>query len=51
MTVTIDYWLLLSGALAGSGAVLLVRGRNRLIKAAVAGAVIVLLVDLARGFL
>ncbi|WP_439156196.1 hypothetical protein [Yoonia sp.] len=48
MTLSINYWLLLYGAFAGLGAVIAARGRNRLIKAAVVGAAVVFLVDLAR---
>lgn len=51
MTFTINYWLLFYGALAGVGAVLAARGRNRLIKAAVVGAAVVFLLDLARDLL
>lgn len=51
MTLTINYWLLAYGAGAGIAGALLARGRNRLIKAAVAGAVAIFLIDLARGLL
>lgn len=51
MTFHIDLWLLLYGALAGGVAVLVAKGRNRVIKGAVIGAVAVLLLDLARRFL
>lgn len=51
MTITFNFWLLLLGAGAGIAGALVARGRNRLIKAAVAGAVAVFLIDLARGFL
>ena len=51
MTITFNIWLLLSGAGAGIVGALVARGRNRLIKAAVAGAAAVFLIDLARGFL
>lgn len=50
MTVTIP-WMLIYGALAGVGAVLAARGRNRLIVAALVGAAVVFLVDLARQLL
>jgi len=51
MTITLQIWLLVYGAIAGLAAALVARGRNRLIKAAVAGAVVVFLIDLARGLL
>ncbi len=51
MSVYLDLWLLLYGALAGAGAVLLAKGSNRLIKGAVIGAVIVFLASLLRGLL
>ncbi len=51
MTITFDFWLLLLGAVAGIVGVFVARGRNRLIKAAVAGAAAVFLLDLARDLL
>ncbi|WP_296424931.1 hypothetical protein [Yoonia sp.] len=51
MTITINYWLLLLGAFGGVGGALVARGSNRLIKAAIAGAAVVFLVDLARDLL
>ncbi len=51
MTITFDLWMLLIGAGAGLAGALVARGRNRLIKAAVAGAAAVFLIDLARGLL
>ena len=51
MTLTINYWLLLYGALAGVAGALAARGRNRLIKAAIVGAAVIFLVDLARDLL
>lgn len=51
MTFTINYWLLAYGAVAGVAAMLTARGRNRLIKAAIAGAIAVFLIDLARALL
>ncbi|MDX8352335.1 hypothetical protein [Cognatiyoonia sp. IB215182] len=51
MTITFDLWMLLIGAGAGLAGALVARGRNRLIKAAIAGAVAVFLIDLARGLL
>lgn len=51
MTLTINYWLLLFGALAGVAGAMAARGRNRLIKAAVVGAVVVFLAELARDLL
>ena len=47
LTITIDYWLLILGALAGAGGALTGRGRRGLLKAAVVGAVLVFLGDLA----
>ncbi|MFQ1700544.1 hypothetical protein ACJ5NV_08110 [Loktanella agnita] len=47
MTITFDIWLLLIGAGAGVAATALSRGRNRLLKAAVIGAVAAFLIDLA----
>lgn len=49
--IVIDLWLLVLGAVGGLAGALVARGRNRLIKAAVAGAVAVFLIDLARGIL
>ena len=51
MSVYLDLWLVLYGALAGAGAVLLAKGRNRLIKGAVIGAVIVFLASLLRNLI
>ena len=51
MTVTFDIWLLAGGALAGAIAVAAARGRNRIVKGAVIGAVVVFLLDLARHLL
>lgn len=51
MTITLQIWLLVYGALAGLAAAYVARGRNRLVKAAVTGAVVVFLIDLARGLL
>ncbi|MBE0413184.1 hypothetical protein [Yoonia sp.] len=51
MTLTLNYWLLIYGALAGFGAALAARGGNRLVKAAVVGAIIVFVVDVVRGLL
>lgn len=51
MTLTINYWLLLYGALGGLAGALAARGRNRLIKAAVVGAAVVFLVDMVRELL
>lgn len=51
MTLTINYWLLLYGALAGLVVILAARGGNRLIKAAIIGALVVFLADMARGLL
>jgi len=51
MTVTLQIWLLIYGAIAGLAGAYAARGRNRLFKAAIVGAVGVLLVDLARGLL
>ncbi len=49
MTITFDIWLLLIGAGAGVAATALAKGRSRLVKAAVIGAVVAFLIDLARG--
>lgn len=46
-----DLWLLLWGAIGGLAGAFVARGRNRYAKAAVAGAVAVFLIDLARGLL
>jgi len=51
MTITLQIWLLIYGAIAGLAAAFVARGRNRMIKAAVTGAVVVFLIDLARGLL
>ena len=51
MSVYLDIWLLLYGALAGAGAVALSKGANRVIKGAVIGAVIVFLASLLRGLI
>ena len=51
MTITFDLWLLLGGAVAGVCAVLAARGRYRVVKAAVIGAVAVILLNVARGYL
>ncbi len=48
MSVYLDLWLILSGALAGVVAAYAAKGRNALLKAAILGAVVVVLVDLAR---
>ena len=40
MIVTVNLWLLVVGAAAGVAAVLLSRGRNRLVMAAVIGALV-----------
>jgi ABC-type amino acid transport system permease subunit len=48
MTLTISLWMLAYGAVAGVFAAFVAKGRNRLVKAAAAGAVAVFLLDLAR---
>ncbi len=49
MTLTVSLWMLIYGAVAGAFAAFVAKGRSRLIKAAVAGAAAVFLLDLARG--
>ncbi|MEJ6402083.1 hypothetical protein [Yoonia sp. 2307UL14-13] len=51
MTISLDIWLLLGGAFAGAVAVAVARGRNRIAKGAIIGAVIVFLLDIARSLL
>ncbi|MFQ6552837.1 hypothetical protein AAD018_010905 [Aestuariibius insulae] len=51
MSLTLELWTLVIGAACGIGGALVARGRNRLIKAAGAGAVMVVLVPLIREFL
>ncbi|NSX54515.1 hypothetical protein [Parasulfitobacter algicola] len=50
-TITINLWLLFVGAAAGLAAAYAAKGRNRLIKAAVIGAVVAFVIGLARTYL
>jgi len=51
MTLTIDFWTLAIGAVAGVAAVYGARGRSRLISAAVIGALVALVMGFVRGML
>jgi len=51
MTLSIDLWVVLIGAVSGAAAVFGARGRNRLISGAVIGAVIAIVMGFLRAFL
>ncbi|WP_208351224.1 hypothetical protein [Pseudaestuariivita rosea] len=48
--IIISPWLLLVGAVAGLAAAYAAKGRNRLIKAAVIGAIVAFVMGLARSY-
>ncbi|WP_157033218.1 hypothetical protein [Loktanella sp. S4079] len=50
-SITLDIWLLILGAVAGIAGGLVARGRGRVMKSAVAGAIAVVLATLLRGWL
>ena len=50
-TFTVNLWLLAVGAAAGAGAVLTAKGRNRVAKGAVIGAVLAYLLGVLRGII
>lgn len=49
MTVTLDLWHLLTGAVCSIGGVYAARGKQRLVKAAVVGAVLAFIMSVIRG--
>ncbi len=49
MAITIYLWTLLTGAACGLGAAYFARGRNRLVMAAVIGAIIAVVMGFLRG--
>lgn len=51
MSLTIDLWLALTGAVAGLAAVHLAQGRGRFVMAAAIGAVVAVAMGFLRGFL
>jgi hypothetical protein len=51
MAITIHLWTVLTGALCGLAAAYFARGRNRLVAAAVIGAVIAVVMGFLRGLL
>jgi hypothetical protein len=50
VSLTIDLWLALTGALAGLAAVHLAQGKGRLVMAAAIGAVVAVAMGFLRGF-
>lgn len=50
MILSIDLWIVLTGALAGAFAAYASRGRNKYIKAAALGAIIAVIMGFLRGF-
>jgi hypothetical protein len=50
MSLTIDLWLALTGALAGLAAVYLAQGKGRLVMAAAIGAMVAVAMGFLRGF-
>ncbi len=50
MSVYIDIWTIVVGALCGAGAIYGARGRNKLISGALIGAAIAFVLGLLRGF-
>ncbi len=50
-SITLDIWLLILGAVGGIAGGLVAKGRSRVLKSALAGAVAVFLATLIRGML
>ncbi len=48
MSLTIDLWLIVTGAAAGAAAILGARGRSKVLSGAIIGAVVALLLGFAR---
>lgn len=50
MTITIDLWIVLVGAIAGAAAAWGARGKNKIVKAGVIGAIVALVLVFLRRF-